>query len=362
MYLQEFSYLRLDFCGLLGLPVDFTVEWEPPAKVYQTCLPQVFRNINTVTRLEDEFVKIADGERPNVTDNWEVVHFEAASPAYDHETAILQGLGFEAAITAPEIDRMIHLGGDTTTVGYYDEYGILALWHYLDHIMKQNPRPRMYISWLTVTTHTPFHIFPGWSNEHYQPFVDDKRWDSTNNWLNAVRWSDDKVKEIIEGFRERGLENETLFVMYALRLLNSNDSHGDHGFPFMCSYQTTIENPHNEAYQTRLLLYNPNIKNPQKRKMEGNFYSLSLPTTILDLMVYTKSFAQSAQQALARRFAENYEFAQSLLRPVKQTLRMFLVHPGGTRWIVDNGRNLRVPYMGFFDSNRSANSISRRSM
>jgi hypothetical protein len=110
----------------------------------------------------------------------------------------------------------------------------------------------------------------------------------------------------------------------------------------MCSYQTTIENPHNEAYQTRLVFYNPNIKNPQRRKMEGNFYALSLPTTILDLMIHTESFAQSAQQALARRFAENYEYAQSLLRPVKETLRMFLVHPGGTRWIVDNGRNLRV--------------------
>ena len=91
-----------------------------------------------------------------------------------------------------------------------------------------------------------------------------------------------------------------------------------------------------------MILYNPTIKNPQKRKVEGNFYSLSIPTTILDLMVHTKSFSQVAQQDLANRFAVNYEHAQSLLRPVNETIRFFNVDPGGGQWVLDNGRNLRV--------------------
>lgn len=90
------------------------------------------------------------------------------------------------------------------------------------------------------------------------------------------------------------------------------------------------------------MIYNPLIKNPTKQKIEGNFYQLSLPTTILDLMIHTNSFKTSAQVALARRFSQTYEFAQSLLRPVKETLRMFLVSPGGTQWAVDNSKNLRV--------------------
>jgi len=95
-----------------------------------------------------------------------------------------------------------------------------------------------------------------------------------------------------------------------------------------------------------MMIYNPRIRNPETRKVKGNFYSLSIPTTILDLMVHTKSFTQIAQQELALRFAQNYEFAQSLLRPVKETIRFFLVHPGGTRWVLDNSRNLRVsPYL-----------------
>jgi arylsulfatase A-like enzyme len=118
--------------------------------------------------------------------------------------------------------------------------------------------------------------------------------------------------------------------------------HGDHGSPFLGEWRTPVENPHNEPYRVPMMIYNPQIKNPQKKKVKGNFYSLSLPTTILDLMVHTKSFSQAPQQELAKRFATHYEHAQSLLRPVNETIRFFTVDPGGGQWVVDNGRNLRV--------------------
>ena len=90
------------------------------------------------------------------------------------------------------------------------------------------------------------------------------------------------------------------------------------------------------------MFYNPRIKNPEKKVIKGNYYALSIPTTVLDLMIHTNSFEQKDQQDLARRFAANYEHAQSLLRPINETLRFFTVDPGGDYWIVDNGRNLRV--------------------
>ena len=90
------------------------------------------------------------------------------------------------------------------------------------------------------------------------------------------------------------------------------------------------------------MLYNPRIKNPQKRILTDNVYSLAMPTTILDLMTYTKTFASPAQQDLAMRYAANYEHAQSYLRPIKESVRFFLVSPGGGKWVLDNGRNLRV--------------------
>jgi len=93
------------------------------------------------------------------------------------------------------------------------------------------------------------------------------------------------------------------------------------------------------------MIYNPRIKNPDKRKVQGNFYGPSIPTTVLDLMSFTKSFGQESQRKLAHKFAANYEHAQSFLRPINETIRFFTVDPGGNYWVLDNGRNLRVGYI-----------------
>ena len=196
---------------------------------------------------------------------------------------------------------------------------------------------------------------PEWLENSYRPYLkktgDPSKWDEREHlpidtWLNALKWTDETFEKLILGFRERGLEDETLFVMYHfLRWTNINCRHADHGIPFTGKWRTPVENPHNEPYRIPMLIYNPQIKNPEKRKIEGNFYSLSIPTTILDLMVYTESFPQAAQQDLANRLAANYEHAQSFLRPTSETIRFFNVNPGGGQWVLDNGRNLRVSFI-----------------
>ena len=90
------------------------------------------------------------------------------------------------------------------------------------------------------------------------------------------------------------------------------------------------------------MVYNPQISNPGKRVLEKNVYGGAIPTTILDLMIHTQSFEQAAQRELARKFAANYEHAQSFLRPIKPSIRFFYVNPGGSQWVLDNGSNLRV--------------------
>lgn len=206
----------VDYCGQLGLPIDFSVEFEPPAQMYQHCLPQVFRHINSVTDTEAEIRAIASGTRPEVTDMWETVHFEAARGAYDHEKEILQGVGFSTVLTGEDIED-IRNENFTNKHGWDDETALEFLWKYVDNTIARKPKPRMYLGWMSTTTHTPFNILSDWLEENYQPFVnDDREWESTNKYLNAIRWSDDKVREIILGFRERGLEDETLFLMSSL--------------------------------------------------------------------------------------------------------------------------------------------------
>jgi hypothetical protein len=75
----------------------------------------------------------------------------------------------------------------------------------------------MYLGWMSTTTHTPLHLPPGMDVKSY--VHDSPEGDSMNSWLNALRWTDDAIQEIVLGFRDRGLENETLFVMYYLFLI-----------------------------------------------------------------------------------------------------------------------------------------------
>lgn len=181
--------------------------------MYQHCLPQVFRYMNSVTDTESEILALHNGTRPRTTDMWETVHIESATGVYDHEKDILQRVGFNTVITAEELGETANLGEFDSPMGYFDERGLELFWKYVDNTMNRVPKNRMYLGWMSTTTHTPFRVPPEWDGR--KSYVHDHgQWDSLDNWINAVRWTDDKVKEIILGFRERGLENETLFLMY----------------------------------------------------------------------------------------------------------------------------------------------------
>jgi phosphoglycerol transferase MdoB-like AlkP superfamily enzyme len=171
--------------------------------------------MNSVTNTEKEILELVNGTRPRTTDFWETVHIETATGEYDHEKDILQTAGFNTVITAEDLGAAKHLGEWPSALGYYDERGLEFLWDYVDNTMARVPKNRMYLGWMSTSTHTPFLLSPEWRDKNFRSYVEDwSEWSSVNTWLNAVRWTDDKVKELILGFRERGLEDETLFLMY----------------------------------------------------------------------------------------------------------------------------------------------------
>jgi hypothetical protein len=97
------------------------------------------------------------------------------------------------------------------------------MWKYVDRTRARIPKNRMYLSWMDSTTHVPLIMPPEWEDEHHRSYLkktgDPDKWDERehiplDSWLNALKWTDDIVKQIILGFRERGMENDTLFLMY----------------------------------------------------------------------------------------------------------------------------------------------------
>lgn len=85
------------------------------------------------------------------------------------------------------------------------------------------------------TTHWPFILPPEWKKTNYKTYYEDKSSDSSeepgdtfeletvNEWLNTLKWTDDAVRDIILGFRDRGLEDETLFIMYIHTLVSETN-------------------------------------------------------------------------------------------------------------------------------------------
>ena len=177
----------------------------------------VFRNITTTT-----------------TDQWETVHIHSSTGQWDWARDIIKGTGFNSVILAEDMAELNGWKEFPNTFGYFDDgysletlilESIEYLWKYVDNAVARSPKNRMYLSWKTTTTHTPLILPPSWAEKNLQSYLEkgenSELWHlrehlPLDNWLNAVKWTDDNVKEIILGFRERGLEDETLFVMYVL--------------------------------------------------------------------------------------------------------------------------------------------------
>ena len=110
------------YCGQLPLPIDFGAEFVEPATHYQTCYPQVFKHIHSVTDHDAEIISLLNTSAPpDVTDTWDTTHVAAFSSSWDRTEEHLRHAGFNAQIDAQLIEEV--RGGQEWPhfQGYYDE-------------------------------------------------------------------------------------------------------------------------------------------------------------------------------------------------------------------------------------------------
>lgn len=101
--------------------MDWTVEIEPEAKFYQHCLPQVFRNINSVTDISHEILSLLHGNRSETTDQWETTHFQSMTGQWDGELEILKAVGFSSVFDAESMSKFNGNKEFPSSFGYFDE-------------------------------------------------------------------------------------------------------------------------------------------------------------------------------------------------------------------------------------------------
>ena len=106
---------------MLPVPVDWSVEIEPPAKFYQHCLPQVFRHINSVTDISNETSRFLHGERLETTDQWETAHFQSMTGEWESELELLKAVGFSSVFDAEQISQFNGGKAYPSVFGYFDE-------------------------------------------------------------------------------------------------------------------------------------------------------------------------------------------------------------------------------------------------
>jgi len=213
---------------MLPIGMDWFIENFEPAKLYQYCLPHVFQQLNTVTNTSPELLSVFSGSAPETTDKWETTYLQSPTGTYGNDVKFMQEAGFNNVVFAEELTSLNGHEEWPYPFGLYDEGLFLLrcrvddvdsleyLWKYVDYAQSRTPKFRMYLSWMSSTSHYPFTLPPQWKNNRTY-IHDEDAWASINSWLNSVRWTDDTIRDLILGFRERGLEDDTLFVMYLPR-------------------------------------------------------------------------------------------------------------------------------------------------
>lgn len=156
---------------------------------------------------------------------WRTALFHSGRFQYLGMNAVIQGRGFETLVDAGGIS------GNVNSSFGVDEPAIVE--RMLAWIDGLPPGQRFFLHYLPIAGHHPYETpAPG-------PFPEST---DAGQYLNALHFGDAALGKFLDGLRSRGLETNTLFVLY-----------GDHGEAF---------GQHEGNYGHTLFLYEENVRVP----------------------------------------------------------------------------------------------------
>lgn len=106
---------------MLPVPMDWFIENFEPAKLYQHCLPQVFRYMDAVSNTTGEMIDVFSGSPPEVTDQWDTVHIQSMTGDYGAETKFFKDAGFGKVLASEEMSTLNGGKEWPSTYGFFDE-------------------------------------------------------------------------------------------------------------------------------------------------------------------------------------------------------------------------------------------------
>jgi len=105
--------------------------------------------------------------------------------------------------------------------------------------------------YITVTSHTPFDFYP---EEYSVKEFDDLKPTIVRDYFNSVHFTDQSLKMFFDGLKEKGMFEDTLFVLYADHTADIHKESYNSGGEF------TMEQNLKEPGNIPLMIYHPEIK------------------------------------------------------------------------------------------------------
>ncbi|KAH7233224.1 alkaline-phosphatase-like protein [Fusarium tricinctum] len=312
----SFKSMAAIHCGAWSMPVDGFEESETDS--YQPCIPQVLDLFNKIKKdkKSDDFLE----------QQWYPAFFQSITDGYDRQDKFDKKIGFEHIVTKEVLEDDKKDGDDLEEINYFGFAETTLKSHIHDYLKQvKDEGKRMFFSHFTSTTHHPWGVPESFEKTDYLKTNGKMKWhEDFNSYLNAVRFTDAWLGELLQTFDDYGLTNETLVVFV-----------GDHGQAFKEDQKSkigTYENGHVSNFRVPITFRHPHIPRVQ---YNANATSLSILPTILDLLINTGSLNEKDQDA-ASDLIHDYE-GQSLIRPYKPS------HNGRRAWnfgIVNGGASM----------------------
>jgi phosphoglycerol transferase MdoB-like AlkP superfamily enzyme len=244
----------------------------------------VERAYTTVPHTAKAVASVNCGIEPGPRPNSEVEPGGIPAPGL---ASLLKGQGYSTAFFQSSIENFDDLGDLAKNLGYEEYYPLESMdtegfersnyFGYEDDIMlgpseewlkKHKDEPFM-VKYLTGTGH---HEYLPPTRYGLEDFSEDDR---LNRYLNCLRYQDFFVKNLIEQYKNLGLYEGTIFVLY-----------GDHGEAFGEHGRYAHDDvPYEESLKVPLIIHDPRRSGDGKR-IEGLSNLTDILPTVLELLGY----------------------------------------------------------------------------
>ena len=249
------------FCGMYPLNVNFMEESRHDRHFYQQCLPQLVSTHFLEPQQQHRWWQRAPASR------FRTAFFQTSENSFDHQGEEFSKMGWGKRFYAPDV---LEFSPGAKKLGWFgpgDNDLLPLFFNWVDRTLAA--KKQFLAGILTTSTHYPFPFPEG---ETRQEYVDN---DLLNKYLNSIHMTDGFLEKLIRGFEERGVINETMFVMI-----------GDHGHAFDDWNHKIIgalDNYLESGFRVPFIIYSPTLR--EGGRVGGKFTNMDILPSVMDALI-----------------------------------------------------------------------------